>query len=100
MAVYRFDHNNTFGSNMVSIIGEGDDPVSALRNAIESGQQFDVWLDGGGYTKPVRRIISIERRGGILGGKGGYEVIANFRADDGEKSVLWFTDGRIVPQAD
>lgn len=71
MATYRFTLHNT-GRSDVELVGNGDDAT-----ALDAINHHPPALAGGIM---VGRATSAEYRTGILGGKGGYEVVVDVPA--------------------
>jgi hypothetical protein len=92
---YRFEHNNTFGSYLGHVCGEGTTEREALEAALLCGPRFGVWLrKGGGYEVAVDRVQAAEVAAGILGGKGGWRVICTIAGEPNHE--LWFGRGVAV----
>ena len=95
MKTFEFQHNNTFGVGLSSFTAIGDDEVDALRRYINSGIEFGGWCRrGGGFQRKIDEIQAIVPKNGILGGRGGYEVVAKWMGEDNH--VFWFTHGKEV----
>lgn len=102
---YKFELHNG-GDSYTQLTGDGANEIEAAISACRRYREHFFWSEkfpGSGYKGAITRIIAAKVAPGILGGKGGIEVLADvsatYASDDsiGKHGLqIWLTRGELI----